>query len=330
MPNFYDQYACWAEETVWGTPVARTIFSRYHPGSVLRHIIDQAAHTPIGRADVERMFIQQERGEGKLILPAAYSGLGKLFKHAFGVYAVSGAGPFTHTFTLGDGPPFNAGATANAQGLSVELHAALPDAGPLQSWLLEGAMVNSLKLAFAARQEVMADIDLIGERVTQVIKTASPVYADLDLYLVKPSQVTLSVDAGAWATVVPSVEVTLNNNLVPREVLGSQYIGQPYRGPNTRREITGAIKGFWETAQTPTSKTVYDKFIAKTAAAIIVTATGPTNYSWTLTLNNVRFTGETPEPQMGGVQEVNLPFTALFDATLGAARLVESNQTATY
>ena len=115
---------------------------------------------------------------------------------------------------------------------------------------------------------------------------------------------------------------TVNNNLRDdKKGLGQQYILAPRaRG---RREITGRIEKEW------LSKTHYDKLIAGTTAAILVTCTGSGPNVMTFRWANVFFEGETPGVEEEGEdQDHVLTFRAYHDATYNAFQIVETNDTA--
>jgi hypothetical protein len=326
----YNQFAAIAEETVWGTPVARTKFMKVHEGSFLEHVADREVATIMSGnigADAEAVFDKGQRGEGTLILPSSFDDIGMmtLLKHGFGLYAVTGAGPFVHTFTRKTGPPFAAGTVPTAQSMSVELNYELSDTG-LQARLLEGAMVKTVGLSWAAQEEVKGTFELIGEQVTQVVETASPTFPAYDLYLQKFSQASIKFDAGAeMNAIVTGFDFKLDNVVNPLVTLGSTTTRQPKR--SGKADITGTIKMLWDGTASQAAA-MWAKYKANTAASIVVIIQGPTNYLWTFTLNNVRYTTSKLTPMEGQLQPVEFEYRALHDPTLTAARLTVSNQTA--
>lgn len=325
---FYDQYVAFGEETTWATGATPNKFLRYHEGSFLEHVVQQDPHTPLAYADPERFFRKVEKGQGTLILPLSYEGLEKFYKHALGAVVTTGTStPYTHTFNLADGPPFGVGAVTNAVGLTVNMNMALPDSSA-EAMKLTGGMVSSAKFNFAVGEEPRVEFGLIGQKVVQGAKTATPTYPDLDTYLVKPSQVTLTVDGSTTAgyeASASSVDFTLDNGLDDSAIaLGSAYIAQPLRGSDFR-SITGTIKRWWDTASTPTSKAVYDKFISGATGSLVITCTGPSGRLLTVTISKIVYTGQTPKPQKGGRLPYEIPFRALYNASPTALQIVATN-----
>ena len=327
----FNQFAAIAEETVWGTPVARTKFMKVHEGSSLEQTADREIATIMSGnigADAEAQFDKGQRGEGKLVFPVSYDDVAGLtiIKHAFGLYAVTGAGPYTHTFTRKVGPPFAAGGTPTATSLSVELNYELPDTN-LQARLLEGAMVKTLSLGWEAESEIKAEAEFIGERMTQIAETVSPTYPVYDTYLQKFSQAGIKFDAGGeMASVVIGFNMKLDNGFQPLVTLGSVNTRQPRR--RGKGQLSGTIKMLWDGTASQAA-TMWTKYVANTQTGMIVTLTGPTNYSWVLTIANAKYSASRLTPEEGQLQTVEFDFLALQDPTNSMVKLVASNQTAT-
>lgn len=322
MP-FFDGRVAWGEETTYGTAVARTTFSRFHSGSALEHIIDQDRHSVYGRSQIDRFFKKSERGDGKLQLPlyvgqATGGGLGKLLKHLLGLYSVSGAGPYTHLFTMGaDEPPFGAGAVSTAQSLTVELDPELPDAGK-EALIGSGCMVNAATVKIAGGDEPMIELDVLPQKVVQGAKTGSPVYPALDSYLALPVLTSIVVDGGDISAVCPGIEFTVNNSRANDVlVVGSIYPKQPrVRGV---RRVTGTLHRLWETTPAPSADTLYGKFLSGAALSIVVTVTIGANDYLKFTMGNVKALGKTPPPVEGGYMPFDVEFEAMYDPTVVAS-----------
>lgn len=330
---FYGQYIGAGEETTWATAVARTKFAPVFAGAVLAHRRPARPRSELNRRDVTGHFYDAEFGDGSFAFPLSYDGgfLMKILKHTLGIAGVSGAGPYVHTYTVNDGPPYTGGSVATAHGLTLELHADLPDAGPLESWRMDGAAIQSLALSFQQNQELQGVVTPLGQKVTQVVKTAQATVDaamdDLDTYAVIPSQITLTVDGTSYSAVCDRVDLTINPNLAQIPRLGSVYIRQP-RPAAGKRTVTGTLLLDWEA--TPSAKTLYDKFLSGATAIVVVTATGPSGRSLVATMSKVRILGDTPPVQEGGVLPVSLPFIAEYNATdSGPIKVVLTNQIAT-
>jgi len=326
----YNQFIGVGEETVFGTSVARTKFAKAFGGSHLDHIADREMSAVISGnvgADGEAVFDKGQRGEGKIIIPSSYDDMAMLMvlKHAFGLYAFTAGTPAIHTFTRKVGPPFGAGLVSASTGLSVELNYELPDTS-LAARLLTSAAVKTLGLSWTAGEEIKAEVDFIGQGVTQVAKSSSPTYPTYDTYGMTFAQAKVQIDGTDDSAIVTGLDLNLDNGFDPVMTLGSATTRAPKR--KGKASTSGTLKMLWD-GTTSEAKKVWDKFKANTVAALIVTMTGPTNYSWVITLNNIRWTGGTLSPDEGSLQAVEFPFMVLHDATNTAIKLVANNTSAT-
>jgi hypothetical protein len=329
----FNQYVSLGEETTWGTAVTRTKFAKVYEGSFLDQIADREVSGVIGAnvgADAESNFDRGQRGEGKIIIPVSYDDMFALtaLKHMFGLYAVTGVGPYTHTLNRGAmGPPFAAGTVATAQGLSVELNYELPDTS-LAARLLSGGMVKSGTFSWNMGEPVKLELDLIGKSVTQVAKTGSATFPTYSSYEQTFAQCGIVIDGtgGDVSSVVTGFDLTIDNGYEANVTLGSVNTRQPKR--RGKSNISGTIRMQWDGA-TSKAKALWDKFVANTASSAVLTLTGPTNYSWVLTVSTLRFNAGTVAPQEGAIQTVDFPFTVFHTASDTAVKLVASNMTAT-
>lgn len=317
----YDVFAGWGIETVWGTVVARTEFARPYDDTRLQHEKPQQPNTASGLRDAEFPFFQVERGMGTLVIPAVYAGMERLIEHCMGASLVTtGVDPYTHTFDLHDKPYTRA--TTPLVGLSIEHHLDLPDTN-LESMIMHGGRCKSFGMAIQANEEVKWTSEWVGEQVEQLQKTASPTFPDYQAAsspLVNFNHVAVTLDAGG-SQEISSFEFTVNNNLRDdrADLDGTAFIANPLA--RAKREITGTMEKNW------INKTAYDKFVAGTAASILATATGPGDFSMTVRLENVRYTGETPGATEGEEYDQTLPFVAYHDSTYGALQIVQINNT---
>ena len=261
----YNQFAAVGEEVNWGVPVARNKMARVHEGNALDHDIDQDVSSIMSSnvgGDAESMFVKGESGSGTIIIPSAFDdGFRlKIMKHGIGSVSTQAntpsAGYHTHTFMRRLGPPFIGGAVPNAMGLSLETNYELPDgtpASPLQARLVEGAVVNTLEWGWQAQEECKCAAGILGEQMTQIGETASPVFADLDNYLQKYSQAGIKIDGGGeLAPIVLGVSLKIENNFTTIFTLGSSTTRQPRR--KGKAKITGTLKVLWDQTQLPTTQ----------------------------------------------------------------------------
>ena len=118
-------------------------------------------------------------------------------------------------------------------------------------------------------------------------------------------------EGGATIGVITGLEMSLVNGLSPMFVLGSDTTIRPGIG---KSRVTGTVTAYFE------SKTLLEKFINETASSFDFTLTDGTS-SIKFDMPNIKYTGGTPDVDGEGEVTVNLPFTALYDAT-DASQLV--------
>ncbi len=325
MSVFYDQYASYGEETAWATGATPNKHTRVKPGARITPRIVRRPHVPLGQAVAERMFDEMESGEASLVIPAAYEGLEKILKHIFGNVATTGAGPYTHTFTIKSAWPPNGGAVS-AQGMTIEGNHEFPDSS-LEARRLVGGLVNRADFNFNVNEDVDIATEWIGERVTQIVKTGAPTYPDLDTYLITPHQITFTIDGTAYETIAQGVSLSIAQNRAAVARLGSRYTARPVRTA-AKIDVSGSLRLWWE-AGTPSTKAIFDKFKSGATASIVITATGPSSRTAVLTLSKVVYMEDSVEMQEGERLPTEWSFACLHDATNTAAKLVLTNQQAT-
>lgn len=326
----YGQFFAVGEETTWGTAATRNKFAKVMAGSGIHARANRERSAKLSAnvgADPEGNFDKGQFGEAKVIIPMSLDdGAGfKVLKHLMGrIVSTSGAGPYIHTMDRSLAATYPGGAVTTAVGLSCELDYELPDAGPLQSRLLTGARVRSGTFSWNAEEEIVLDCDLIGKAVTQVVKTASPVYPDYETYEMKYAQVTVSIGGTAYGAVCRGIDFTIDNGYETRFRLGSIDTQAPLRRGVS--SLTGTVRLDWEAS--PSAKTLWDLFKANTSTSIVVTITNG-SYSMVITLSKVFFNASDLTPEEGQLQAVDFPFMAYHDATNTAVKIVITSPNAT-
>jgi len=319
MPSL-DQFVGWGEETVWGTAVARTGFARAYAETKFNHVTPQTPHSFIGGRYAIAPLMQQQHAEAELVIPFTYTGCEILLSHMMGAKISTSAGPpYTHTLAL-DHNPYDR-ATAPFFGLTLEHHLDLPDAGPIESFIMHGARCSQWSTIFRVNEECKLTSSWAGKKIDQVVKSATPAYPDYEATTDNPilrfSDITATI--ATTTTSMYSLEINVNNNLrMDRGFLGSDYIEAPT--PAGRAEITGTIETQW------LSNVDYAKFVAGTPVAIVATATTGAGIVTTISLPVCYYSGETPGGKEGEDIDLTLPFTAYMDdGTLDALRITQEN-----
>lgn len=322
MP-FNDQYVAYGEETTWGTAATPNKFSRIKAGGRVVPVIRREPYMTLGRITQDRMIDRVESGEASLVFPFVYEGIEKLLKHAFGEVATSGAGPYTHTFKVASYPP--TGGTVTAKGMTLSANYELPDSS-LEARRLIGGLVSSAELAFNVGEDVDIATEWVGKRVEQVAKTGTPSYPDLETYLVTTNQIAVTVDGNAYADLVRGVTLNIGFNRNVGAAFGSKYTERPWR--SDRLSITGSLRMLWDTSPF-TTKAIWDKLLSGASIAIVVTCTGPSSRTATLTIPKAVLLTDNLEMNEGERSPIEFGFECIDDATNSPAKLVVVNQTVT-
>ena len=286
------------DESTYGTPVVVTRFLEF---------VDESIKLEIDRLESNALRVGQFRqrsdrwvagsrsvtGDSNHIL--VNKGDGLLLKHMFGSAAVATIvdSNYVQTFTPGDLPT---GAT---------IQVGRPDlAGTAQPFTYHGMKVSGWEMSADVDDFLRAKVSWMGEDedTSTGLATASfPASAS-------PFVFTQGVLSGAGAPVtVRNFSLQASNPVSDRRKLGSALRLQPLT--NGMREYTGSLDAEFLTL------TDYNRFTAGTAAALVLTFTGPILGGATTTkliiTATVRYDGDTPN--VGGPDEIRLtlPFKVI-------------------
>lgn len=297
------------EESTYGTLVARTGFAEFITESMKKNIPTSPAPSTRGRS--ERRRIDGLIGiAGSIELEPAYAGHEVLFKHALGSVVGSvhpdgtGSTGFRNVFSLTDDPPV---------GLSVEINRG--DSASGQTANYEGCKIMSLSFSYVANDSPRMTLELAGQDETFDDETTI-VYPDLSGILL-PKGVDFTLEIDDVVQIVTSAEWTITLGLnAAKGVLGANVI--PKLLVNERRIIEGTFVVDWQ------DKTLYEKFVNRTATKIEMILTGADMGSDATPDNPLRiytlfpraiFSGETPNVGDAGLVMQTLPFFALGTGT---------------
>ncbi len=133
--------------------------------------------------------------------------------------------------------------------------------------ILEGMMVNSLKLRFATGENLKATAGMIGPHspeTDQVLQT--PTINPLQAFTYHQASIKTGEAETEMNTFVYAAEILINNNLPTKGDLSSRYLTTKRYG---HRKVTGKLSMYFE------SEVERDKFLLGTPFNLIVTFTGP-------------------------------------------------------
>jgi hypothetical protein len=280
------------EETTFGTPSVGTY--RYleplDESIALKH--QYISKPALRQATQKNRVISKKTVEGGCKFQFPWEGSEYLLKHALGaVSAVSGAGPWTRTFTL---------ATALPTGLTVQVNRDAAAIGGSSMSVYEGCQISKLTISQGKEDFAMMAVDLIGEDLS-LAAIATPTFTSF--VGVDWTQITTaSLNAGNIA--IEDFELTIDNGLAAdRFKLGSRL--RKGLGRSAARVISGKFTIEYE------QLTELNSYLNLTnGMAMSIVWTGTSGRVMTLTLPAVVLDGAESALADPGPLKVPLAFTA--------------------
>ena len=298
-----------AEETTWGTRVAPTRFLEFNSESLKleQSFLDSKgirASNLVQRSD--RWARGKKSVSGDVEIEGYNLGLSMLLKHALGSVAISTPTGATatrrHTHTLGDN-----------YGLGLTVQVGRPDTGgTVRAFEYAGCKVPSLEIGNSVDELLLLNLGFVGkdEDTAQSLGAASyPASTEI----LNWSGGVLNIAAAAMDVQDVSIKIERGHNERFR-IRSDRATKEPIM--NDLVKISGEVTAEFE------SLTAYNRFVNGTLAALDVTWTGGViegafSYYLKVTLNNVRFEGETPSVDGPDVLMQKLPFMAVYDGSNG-------------
>jgi hypothetical protein len=255
------------EESTWGTEVARSawiaVASVELAGKASYLQSDSLLHGSGVSANAGHMTLEKIELGGSIEAPLFYEGgsaIGLLLKHALGTVSTTGAGPYTHTFTLAGALP---------TGLTLEVirgSTALAEE-------IYGAKISRLELSVSAGQQMRAKVDLIAKNQQARASGGTPSIGTRYPVLHKHAGANFAFNSVNYSTVT-SFKLVIDNKLTREQVLGSEYTQEPVRSQH--QEVTVEIE------LNAVAETLYIAHLAGTEAS--------GSYSFTDGTNTLAFT----------------------------------------
>lgn len=294
-------YVGWAEEAVWGTPLAPTKFEEVVSEDLKTLRVREQRQTFRSldiRKDAE--YETKDGGEGSFTIELNYREQLRLWEHLFGQGASANqeVGREQHTFTLTDD-------LLAGKGLSVEI------GRDVQAVRFEGCKIMSCRFVFAPDVNGQAEITLVAEDGAPVSATA-PSFPDVSRY-VAGHQTIIKIDDAARS--VDSAEATIDNALDgDKRVLGLKTIDEPIRG-DAQRIISGTFTADGTAGD-------WSNFLANTDFKLEILHVGPVlvlgTYVWDLLFNACRIIGAPHQVTGPGIVKSVINWEARIPAGGGA------------
>jgi len=302
------------EESTWGTAVVVDKWVEFTSETLERRQNTAVSNgIKAGRryGGSGRRITRQDAG-GTVNFEVATNKFGTFFKQLLGsVSSVNTVGTvWTHTFTPG---------TLTGKSMTIQKGIEKPD-GTVAPFTYPGAKVVSLDFSNDQDGLLMMAAEFTAKQELTATALAAPTYTTPTVF--SYSEGTLKKGGVTMASVrsVPSLKI-MNNLLDERYFLGSTGLkAEPLNVPFDT--ISGALDvEFQNTTDT------YDAFAADTQLILVLLYEGAIiegahKFTVQITLNNVRFEGETPKVSGPELVYQNVPFVGLDHATLSAAEII--------
>lgn len=210
------------EETTRGTEAARSNWLRVNAVS-LRRVRETEVLPDLGRlgqasSNPREWFIAEDRVEGSCDFNVSYDDSTLLIlKHLLGAVATSGAGPFTHTFTL---------ATPQPEGLTLEAGPGTFDFNAAQQFT--GCLISRGTITVVPKRPIVCSFDVMGKTSGGLEAVATPTYSSNGerVYQQHAAAATLGSDEVAFKQMV----IRVDRGLEPLNEVGSLNPSRPVEG----------------------------------------------------------------------------------------------------
>jgi hypothetical protein len=245
---------------------------------------------------------------------------GRLLKHIFGSYGVTGAAaPYTHTFKIGSLPV----------GMLIEKQ--FTDLTVAKYFIYNGIRVNSFKLAAKPEGMIDCSVGLIGAKETIGTTAYDSTVTDLGFSPFDGFEASIT-QGGAALGIGTSIDFTLTNGLDDKSfVIGGA--GERHSLPAGTSAVNGSVEVLFE------SDTLYALAVADTETTLVLefgrgdkSGTHAGDECFTFYFDELKFSPESPVVTGPTGLLVKLGFTAFYNdgANASACRAILLSPTATY
>jgi hypothetical protein len=212
---------------------------------------------------------------GSIEIPLHYDGVGMLIEAALGNLAETGASdPYTHTYT----PDFS------LPSMTIQFQRGTNLADSCE--VFSGLKVSSMSISGEAGSEITASFDLIGYNSAARSANITPSLPSYDgIYHYEAGSLSLGSNFVVTTLDIRSFELSLDNKLDRRNLLGSKLTGEPV--PTDVREVTMSV------TCDVTDNTLYAKALegVQDDVTLTFTRTADTNHEFKIELTNATIEG---------------------------------------
>ena len=193
---------------------------------------------------------------------------------------------------------------------SVLRHFSDMDASNKPYHLFSGVEFNNFTLQVSPDAIVTATFAVVGKGMTTgQTAPASASYTDATTTKVLDSFTGTLKESGSVIAAITEIQLTLENGIDPRFVVGSKETIRPQVG---RSNLSGQITAYFE------NSALLDKFINETETSLEFTLPDLAGNEYTFVLPRIKYNGGQPDVSGQGAVLLTMPFQALFDDTAGS------------
>jgi len=220
-----------AEESTWGTGVTTSVFVKLISSTLgVVQERERRTHLSVPTSGMLSGTFEGFRNAGGTVeIPAYYDGIGLFIKAALGSVATTGSSPlFTHTYTPAEDQP----------SLTVDFQRGSNLANSMEKFT--GVKISTMTISAEAGSEMTCSFDVLakdGATRTSNITFTAPTFDQV--YHYEAGDLSLGGTLSISTLAIRSFELTLDNKLDRRNLLGSKLTGEPV--PTDVREVTMSI-----------------------------------------------------------------------------------------
>lgn len=182
--------------------------------------------------------------------------------------------------------------------------------------LLTGCEYNTLNLQVTTEAIVQATFGIVGKGLALLAAApAGATFADPTTTAPMDSFTGELVEGGKTISVVTEIQLTIENGISPKYVVGSKETIRPSIG---RCKVTGQVSAYFEDSY------LLEKFINEASSSLVFTLTDrEAGNSMKFTIPKIKYTGGQPDVGDEGPITLSMPFQALLDSAAGGALKIE-------
>jgi hypothetical protein len=265
-----------AEESTYGTAAGSGYTDMRLVSCTLQKTIERARKTHLNQGDagfVRSTFDAFNITGGNVSGPLHYAGNGDILKAALGAVSSAGSSPTTHSFTVAE----------NLPSLTMTLHRGAAQSGNPSKEEFKGCVINTLTISCAAGEEAQFSAEIIAQdasaRATFNPATHGASFPASALPVLHHQSSSITWDGNTYTA--RSFEITIDNKIERRNLLGSQLTSEPNTGDVREVRFTATMD--------LDDNTLYNSSITTPTATdsdVVLTMTGTGNNQMVFTIYN--------------------------------------------